>query len=122
MKAGQKPSDEVTIIPAQPGFVFLQFRPCEWSADCDIEAELERLPIVAWLIQPTDINYYYVTIPITTRGSETAQDPYHLAVMAPDGSVIDCTYNETPRKNIRHWIDEVRDRWARFEAAAEAAE
>ncbi len=93
-----------TAIPAQPGFVLLQF---QLGGD-----QLDRLPIIGWVV---GLDCGLPANPITVRGTENVWD-IRSAVMSPDGFVVDCIENETVHGSIEDWLVSVR-RGVKVEAA-----
>src|SRR6266567_8030230 len=90
-----------SVVPAQPGFVLLDF----------IDGFVLRTPIIAWKIEGG-----IGTRPITTVGIVLNTDAAVYGVLAPDGSVTClCDDHRAAFADVQAWLDHGRER--RAEAA-----
>jgi hypothetical protein len=83
-----------------PGFTLL--RP--WLDDPDGEDFVQKLPIIAWSIDPFSEDY--ATTPITVDGIPSGTDDW--AVMQPDGVAI--RHGDRSWPNFESWLDDMKEK------------
>ncbi len=96
------PRAPMTIVPAHPGFWFLDhFSGDGWPAAAETVVP-GRFAIVAWGVLPPQYGWADV-VPVTIRGVEAGDDA-GTAILAPDGTVMDCRMNTRTFATVADWI------------------